>query len=109
MKKLNYNEILDILKENTTVSEFCDEDLFLEIPENFKFSEEVQTKVDACNKAREEWELNGKSYKSDDPFYREMRLNNMPYQEKFDEYSNHLGLGKVEKVESYFKKKKDNN
>src|SRR5690606_38211371 len=67
----------------------------------FKFSEEVQAKIDACNKARKEWELNGKVYKNDDPFYKKMQLNTMPYQEKHDEYFNHLGLGEVEEVDSY--------
>ena len=100
-KKLTYNEILDILKEHSEVEKFCDEEFFLNIPEDFKYSDEIQKKVDAYNKAYKEWEENGKSWQKDNVYYQNWQANSNPYKEKFIEFSNSLGLGLVKEVDRY--------
>jgi len=100
-KKLNYQEILDILKEHTTVGNFCDEDFFLTAPEDFKFSLEIKSKFDAYNKALDEWIENGKSLSPDNVYYQNWNKNQKPYSEMFQEFSDYLGLGEIEEVERY--------
>lgn len=100
-KKLTYNEILDILKKYSEVEKFCDEEFFLNVPEDFKYSDEIQKKVEAYDKAYKEWEENGRSWQKDNIYYRNWQANSNPYKEKFIEFCNALGLGTVEEVDSY--------
>lgn len=100
-KKLTASEIIEILKKYSTVGNFCDEDFFLDIPEDFKFSDELQVKIDASEKAYKAWDEAGRNWKSDNPLYQEWQKNREPINEKFKEFAHFLGLGEIEKVASY--------
>ena len=90
--KLTYNEIIEILKKHTSVSNFCDEDYFLaDSLEIDELPEDLKIKLKAYNDAHEQWN------RGDKP----TEMPPWPYEEVHDFLLNHLNLGPVEEVDSY--------
>ncbi len=101
LKKLTAQEIIEILKQYTTVEEFCDDFPSFKKPEEFEYSQEVLVKQEAYEKAYREWRVNGTSWQKDNVYYQAWENNPEPVQAKQLEIMNFLGLGKVEEVDSY--------
>ena len=105
MKKLIYQEIFNILKNNFDVSDFATEDI--EAPDNFEYSNETQCILDIHNQCYEAY-VNHPGYnrreKQDEEFniLKEAWIKCIsPYDLMHKEYYNSLGIGPFKVIDKY--------
>ena len=101
LKKLTAKEIIDILIENTDLSNFDEGICSTNEPKGFVPSEELAEKIKLNKKYEKEWEYNGKSWDRDDKHYINKKAHRYPSDLQKKEYHNFLGLGNVEFVDRY--------
>jgi len=106
MKKLTYNEILEILKDKFDVSEFATEDV--SAPDDFTNSPEVQKLLDDHNQAYnnliEHPDYNKRRDDQSDDFVRVWdiyRNCTNPYDRQFNEYLDSIGLGELTVIDRH--------